>query len=267
MRLRGSYKPRHEENRMKHEGDVALCRKLYYEEQNKNLTFLLYHRNAWMNNYIDPNKDVGIEVGCGIGASKDFIKAKSYWLTDYIDYEWLDVKNVDASNTPFEDNSFDFVVSSNMIHHLPHTVRFFEEMHRILRSGGLLLIQEANSSLSNQMIQHIMRHEGYSFDVDVFDRSVPVCGPNDLWSGNTAIPNLLFDDIERFKIEIPYFEVVKTSFSEFLTFLNSGGVTAKTFYIPLPHFALKLLKMIDAILTSVFPQIFALQRQIVLQKR
>ncbi len=265
MLLRGSYKPRHEENRMKNEGDVVSARKLFYYKPSKNLIFLLRNRYRWMNKYINPAKDIGIEVGCGIGVSKEYIRAKSYLLTDFDSQEWIDVKNVDALNTPFENNSFDFVVSSNMIHHLPYPVKFLEEMQRILKPGGFLLIQEVNCSLFMRLLLHLMRHEGYSFDVDGFDKNLAACEPDKLWSGNNAIPNLLFDDLERFKREIPYFNVVKASFSEFLVFLNSGGVTAKTFSVPLPYFALKVLKVIDDILTSVFPQIFALQRQVVLQ--
>ncbi len=265
MLLKDSFKPLHEENRMKNEGGVEFARKLFYEKPNKNLIFLLRNRFMWMNEYIDPETGIGAEVGCGQGFGKEVIRAKSYLLTDFNEYGWLDVKNVDALNTPFDDNSFDFLIASNMIHHLPSPAQFLQEARRILKPGGFLLIQDVNCSLLMRIMLHLMRIEGYSYEVDIFDPSAIATDPDDLWSGNNAIPNLLFDDLDCFHQETPYFKVVKTSFSECLTYLASGGVTAKTFSIPLPYFALNFLQLIDNLLTKALPQIFALQRQVVLQ--
>ncbi|MGK7916318.1 MAG: class I SAM-dependent methyltransferase [Prochloraceae cyanobacterium] len=218
-----------------------------------------------MNEYIQSETGVGAEVGCGQGFGKEVIQAKSYLLTDCNDYSWLDVKNVDALNTPFDDNSFDFLIASNMIHHLPSPAQFLQEARRILKPGGYLLIQDVNCSLLMRIMLHLMRIEGYSYDVDIFNPSVIATDPDDLWSGNNAIPNLLFDNIDHFHQENPYFKVVKTRFSECFTYLASGGVTAKTFSIPLPYFVLNFLNAIDNILTKAFPKVFALQRQIVLE--
>ncbi len=259
------YKSAHNDNRMGHEGDVVAARKYYYESKNQNLKFLLFNRFAWMQKYLKPGWK-GVEVGAGIGVSKDILKSVSVTLTDFSDHPWLDVKNVDALQTPFENESFDFVVSSNMIHHVPYPARFFTEMNRILKPGGLLLIQEINASLFTRLVLRVMRHEGYSFKSNVFDPQEIVTDPKDLWSANCAIPNLLFDDLENFQKYFPFFKAIKSSHSEFFTFLDSGGVVAKTFYVPLPLFLLKALRLVDNILANLFPQIFALQRQIVLQK-
>lgn len=265
MLLRGPFKPLHEENRMKNEGNVEVARKLFYEKPNKNLVFLLRNRFMWMNEYIDPETGVGAEVGCGQGFGKEVIQAKSYVLTDFNNYDWLDVKNVDALNTPFDDNSFDFLIASNMMHHLPSPAQFLQEARRILKPGGLLLIQDVNCSLLMRIMLNLMRIEGYSYEIDIFDPSVIATDPDDLWSGNNAIPNLLFDDIDRFHKETPYFKMVRSTFSECFTYLASGGVTAKTFSIPLPYFVLNFLKAVDDILTKAFPKVFALQRQVVLE--
>ena len=112
----------------------------------------------------------------------------------------------------------------------------------------------------------IMRHEGFDFTVNVFEQNLICTDPNDLWSANCAIPNLLFDDQKRFHSEISNFKIIKYSHSEFFSFVNSGGVISKTFYIPLPVVFLKMLTKIDNILSHYFPNIFSLQRQIVLKK-
>lgn len=260
-----SYKARHNENRMSHEGDVRGARERFLKERPKNLEFLLKNRFDWMNRYIKPG-DKGMEVGAGTGLSKLFIKSGHFLLTDFSNDEWLDEKNVDAIKTPFPERSFDFIVSSNMIHHVPYPARFFEEMSRILKPGGVLLIQEINASFFMRAILKIMRHEGYSFEVNVWNRDEVCTDPDDLWSANCAIPNLLFDDAKEFQKNIPYFSVEKMSFTEFFIFLNSGGVIAKTSFIPLPFFLLNILKFIDNVLITFFPQVFALQRQVVLRK-
>src|SRR5919205_1357071 len=130
--LTKTYRPPRDQNRMKNEGDVRAARRHFLTTHSKNLKFLLRHRYEWMNEYIGPN-DRGIEIGCGTGISKHFIRAGSYQLTDYAEHDWIDVKNVDAMATPFADGAFDFVVSSNMIHHIAQPLRFFEEMRRILK--------------------------------------------------------------------------------------------------------------------------------------
>lgn len=263
--LKKTYIPQHKENRMKNEGNVGKARTDFINFSNNNLKFLLKNRYKWMNEYIKEDSK-GIDVGCGAGISKFYIKSKNFILTDYASNDWLDVKNVDVLNMPFESESFDFVVSSNMIHHIPYPFKFFKEMYRVLKPGGVLLIQEINTSFFTRLFLRIMRHEGYSFKVDVFNEEAVCTNPNDLWSANCAIPNLLFDDEQKFKRNVPYFKIIRNKYCEFLTFLNSGGVIAKTFYIPLPLFLIKIIKFIDDILVKMFPRIFALQRQIVLKK-
>ena len=266
MLLKKAYAPKHEENRMKQEGDVVAARKLYDSDPPTNLKYLIEQRFSWMNGYIDAENAVGVEIGCGTGVSKDFIRARSYQITDYAKHEWIDVKMVDALNTPFEDESQDFVVSSNMVHHVPYPIRLFDEMHRILKPGGVLLIQEINCSLMMRIVLRLMRHEGYNYDVNVFDPELICTDPQDLWSANVAIPNLLFDDKKKFAKHVTNFELERSTFSEFLLFLNSGGVIAKTRYVPLNRPLLRLVQGIDILLSVIAPQVFSLQRQVVLRK-
>ena len=85
-----------------------------------------------MNSFIQ-DTDIGIEVGSGAGFSKEFIKNTNFKLTDLGNDDHLDFKNIDAQNTKFENESFNFVIASNMIHHIPFPIKFFKEMNRILK--------------------------------------------------------------------------------------------------------------------------------------
>ena len=106
----------------------------------KNLLYLLEKRYNWMNSYIDKNS-IGADIGSGAGLSEFFIRANKLYLTDIIDNDWLDYKNVNAMKTPFDDNSMDFVIALNVLHHISQPILFFKEMNRILRTNGLLIIK------------------------------------------------------------------------------------------------------------------------------
>ncbi|MFN2513420.1 MAG: class I SAM-dependent methyltransferase [Pyrinomonadaceae bacterium] len=43
-------------------------------------------------------------------------------------------------NLPFADSSFDVVIASEVVEHLPHPERVFEELSRVLTPGGVLLL-------------------------------------------------------------------------------------------------------------------------------
>ena len=123
------------ENRMKSIANTKIARELYFSSKSTNVRFLLDKRFSWMNNFIQ-DKDIGIEVGSGAGFSKEFIKNENFKLTDLGNDDHLDFKNIDAQNTGFESESFDYVIASNMIHHIPFPIKFFNEMNRILKKKG-----------------------------------------------------------------------------------------------------------------------------------
>jgi SAM-dependent methyltransferase len=241
-------------------------RERYLAATHANQRFLLSRRVSWMNRYIDPDRDDGVEIGAGIGFTRDFVQARSVLLTDFQDHPWLDLGGVDGLATPFSDGQFDFAIANNALHHMAFPMRFFEEMRRILKPGGRLLIQEMNASLAMRAMIKILRHERYSFDPDVFDRDVACNNPDRPGSANCAIPTMLFANLDRFRRHVPYFDVVETGYSEFLVWLDSGGVNAKTPYVPLPVGVLRVLELIDRGLIRVAPGIFALQRRIALRK-
>lgn len=259
------YKAKHEENRLKHEGDVVNARENYYKFNPANLHFLYSKRFGWMNKYIKEGDKV-LEVGGGTGISKDFIRKDcDLVLTDYADHPWLD-KKVDALDTGFPDNNFDVIFCSNMIHHVPFPKKFFIEMNRILKPGGRLLIQEVNCSIMMRLILKMAKHEGWSFKQDPYDLENPATDKDDLWSANCAIPNLMFDDLEKFKKEIPFFNIGERGFSEFFIFPLSGGVITKAKTINFPKFILNLVDKIDNFFIFLSHDFFALQRRIVLVK-
>lgn len=249
---------------MSHEGDLLHARDVYFKKKPPNLHFLLQQRFEWMNGYLKDKKSV-FELGCGAGFSKEFIKHPEFLLTDVSSNPWVE-KQVDALNMPFADGSVGALVASHMIHHVATPHRFFTEALRVLEPGGLLIIHEINTSLIMRLILRMMRHEGYSYDVDVFSPSTIANRPEDPWSANCAIPQMLFNDNGVFEQHFPQFKVVHNELCECFVFLASGGVIAKTKTVPLPTFLLRFIHSCDQILIKLMPGIFALGRKVVLQK-
>ena len=260
-----TYFPEHSSNRMGHEGDVSNARKVYLSRNNRNLQTLLKNRFTWMNSFLTPS-DQGVEFGAGIGASRDFILANNFILTDFLDSEWLDIKKVDALDSGFSSSSFDFIIASNMIHHLAFPKIFLDECKRVLRPGGKLIIQEIHTSFLMRLILRLMRHEGFDETINVFDGTKPCNQPGDPWSANCSIPKILFNSHEEFQRQYPEWRVIHDRKVEFLQFLNSGGVVAKTRFIPLNSCFLRIQEVIDSLLCRLAPNLFALQREIVVEK-
>jgi len=254
------------ENKMKDFGNVNEALKYFRERKNKNLYFVLRKRFGWMNEYIQKD-DIGLEIGAGPGFSKEFIHNKNLKISDFSNHKHLDYKNIDALNTKLKNSSFDFVIAAHVLHHIPYPIKFFREMHRILKKGGKLIIHEAYLSVLLQLILIIMKHEGFDWTKDIWNESIPATNDKDLWSGNNAIPHLVFDDMNVFNNNLgSFFKIEYEEMLHCFTFLNSGGVTSKTFYIPLNNFFLSILSKIDNILVKTFPKIFSMGRQLVLKK-
>lgn len=118
---------------------------------------------------IDQAKDI-LDVGCGIGGSSLYLanrfnarvvgitlspvqanraveRAQAIGFSGYTDEEppvqkrpYAEFHVVDALNTPFADNQFDFIWSMESGEHMPDKVQFLQECYRLLKPGGVFLM-------------------------------------------------------------------------------------------------------------------------------
>lgn len=51
-------------------------------------------------------------------------------------HEQNGILNVDMQDIPFEENRFDYVISTEVFEHIPNPYKAFQETHRILKKGG-----------------------------------------------------------------------------------------------------------------------------------
>lgn len=89
-----------------------------------------------------------------------------------VDHPHVDFLATPAEELPFRDDSFDVVTSTYLFHELPRAVRrqVFGEMARVLRPGGLLVVEDAAQVSESAEVESILRlfpgdfHEPYFED-------------------------------------------------------------------------------------------------------
>jgi len=216
-----------------------------------------------MNEYIQ-RLDVVIEVGCGAGFSELYLDRKVI-LSDLVKNEWVEIV-LDAQSLELEDGSVDAIIAQHTIHHFASPSKFFRECERVLKDGGLIIIQDISASLLMRLLLKVRRHEGWSYETDVFNEDQIANDPRDPWSANCAIPDPLFEQEDLFHVKFPQLQIIKNQRNECLLFPLSGGVIAKTRVPKLPFWLLRLVSYLDKVLIWIAPNIFALGRSVVIRK-
>jgi SAM-dependent methyltransferase len=245
------------------QGDLRDIRQRFIASRFRNLDHLLRSRYAWMNDWVKPGWRIA-EFGTGAGFTRLYL-SQPVILTDVFANPWLDAA-MDAVQTAFASQSLDAIIISNALHHFSAPARFLIEAERVLKPGGVILINEAYASLMLRLILRATQHEGYSYDVDVFDCDAIANDPKDPWSGNNAISNLMFGAKDAFRRRFGQLEIALDQPCECLSFLASGGVTSRTAVPELPAPVLAWIAALDRLLVKAAPDLFALSRRTVLKK-
>ena len=234
--------------------------------KNKNLIYLLNKRFSWMKKYIRGKKTI-IELGSGNGCIKKIIDDKRIILTDIIKYPWID-KKVDMMKINLGKKylkKIDIFIINHSLHHCANPALTLKRMSIYLKKNGYILINEPETSFFLKLIQIVLDDESWSLKSKVFNHK-SIFSPKNPWISNTAVAQLLFKNEKKFQKYFPQYKIVENKLSEFFIFLNSGGVNSSFFHIKLNNFFLKILNIIDEILIFFLPNIFALNRTIILRK-
>ena len=122
-----------------------------------------------------------LEVGCGTGLIMEKLTKVSKSVTgidispgmlEHAKKRGLNVSVADATNIPFEDNSFDLVCSFKVLAHIPLIRRAISEMVRVTRPGGMIAAEFYNTNsmrYATKMLRAGMVADGVS-ERDVFIR-------------------------------------------------------------------------------------------------
>lgn len=101
-----------------------------------------------------------LEVACGAGLGLGILaeKARKVWGGDidpalvdlarrhYAGRKHVEIQCLDAEKLPFDEESFDTVILHEAIYYLKRPEVFIQEAHRVLRSGGTLIIGTVNKN-------------------------------------------------------------------------------------------------------------------------
>ena len=111
-----------------------------------------------MNNFVD------IAGGYGRLADEYLGRAKSCTIFDYSKTELADAKKTygdriktkagDIYSLPFEDNSFDGLMMIRATHHFKDMPKVVSELYRILKPGGIAVIEVANKKTLPKMVRY-----------------------------------------------------------------------------------------------------------------
>ncbi len=126
------------------------------------------------------------DLGCGSGVFTDHLKKQGYEAVG-LDlspklialarnkYPKLEFIEGDVERLPFADDSFDGVLLSGLVHHLPDPTRCASEVLRVLRSGGCFVAFDPNR-MNPFMYLYRDRSSPFYSSVGVTENERPVLG-------------------------------------------------------------------------------------------
>lgn len=123
-----------------------------------------------------PDKKI-LEIGCGNGIGTrlihEYFKPSEFIATEYDDSLVevtkekvkdlnVTIEQADASNFRFANDEFDAVIGLSVIHHIPNWEDALNELHRIIKPDGLLIIKELSietfetffGKISRKFVEH-----------------------------------------------------------------------------------------------------------------
>jgi len=96
-----------------------------------------------------------LDVACGVGKLLKLIQEEKNTAVYGLDISSVAIQKLknqgisgvvaDCQNIPFKENTFDVVIATEILEHLSNPVRTLEEIHRVLKIDGLLIVSVPNS--------------------------------------------------------------------------------------------------------------------------
>lgn len=124
-------------------------------------------RWSYIKKYL-PKKEGGLllDMGAGQGEFKDLVESKGYKWVGIDIVPNGEVQGGDILNIPFEDNTFDTVLCVDVLEHIKEHHKAMNELYRVLKSDGLLLLHVPNKSQKHILVEPVEQddHERRGYD-------------------------------------------------------------------------------------------------------
>lgn len=146
-----------EETKNYYDGIAKGYKELYHNEQIKKIQNIL----SYLQNLIEnsKNKINILDLGSGDGVLNQFLTDKKINLTSFDLSQELLALNTNTNtvsgsvtNMPFENNSFDLILSFTMIQDVDDIEKAFEEIVRVLKEKSVLIISFLKMSSKKELI-------------------------------------------------------------------------------------------------------------------
>src|SRR6266567_642761 len=121
------------------EGDDYLRERLYPRASSYLYLHLVDLREA-LDFYRTSEKISILDYGCGGSPYRDLFPNSEYIRADFTPCEGLDLLLPADSSIPVSDNTFDMVLSTQVLEHVPESVNYVAECFRVLKPGGFLVL-------------------------------------------------------------------------------------------------------------------------------
>jgi SAM-dependent methyltransferase len=180
---------------------------------------------------------VMVELGSGPGFLDE--EVPGVITSDLLFLPYLDAL-MNGRYLPFMQNGVDSIMMVDVFHHISDAVAFFDEVNRVLKIGGRLIMIEPWMTPWSRWIYTRFHHE--PVDMDVIDWKFKPSGP--LTGANQALPWVVFKrDRERFEQRFPGLQITKIQPIMPITYLLGGGFAMRT---SLPGFSYGVMRKLES---------------------
>ena len=143
---------------------------------------------------------------------------------------------VKAESLPFSNESFEYVIAKDALHHFRNPSKALEEIHRVLKRDGVFIVSEPYWSLLGRFIFRFFHPEKW----DTKTKNLELQS-DDPWVSNQALLYILSRKEKPAPVLVSGFNLKLAQNSYSLSYALSGGVYSRTripdkFLIRLNHF-------------------------------
>lgn len=118
-----------------------------YEEKGQRKLDMLDLCSSWISHYPTELEETHYGLTVGIGMNEEELASNNQLYMHYTQN-----LNINPSLSQFEDNSFDVITNVVSVDYLTKPKEIFEEMHRVLRPGGIALMSFSNRCFPSKAV-------------------------------------------------------------------------------------------------------------------